>query len=246
MNPAELQEGRASVYFNTRMRREALTKVRSEISKVLTDIPELAWVSLNSRGVQQYIPPRYNLREGYGRFVLQYLQRYATRRAFEGEFFLCLYDGWREYSKPFDKPKFVPWQEVDPSRFRGFGSQGEPRFMHRYSDGIFPILPLPVLAFCRHKGDANTLLIPDPHFLRPDFQAFRKQVEMYDVAWEAKKGDVLFWRGTKHISAYPEQIEPHHREFITSDRWPFVDACYSTKIPISLQLQHKFLIDADG
>src|SRR5689334_11630033 len=145
--------------------------MRAEVSRILEEIPELAWVSVKPRGVQ-YIPPRFSLREYYSQPVLQYLERYATLRGFEGEFFLCLYDGWREYSKPYEKPIFVPWSEVDHSRFVGRGSEDEPRFVHLYSDGVFPTLPLPVLAFCRHKSDTSTLLIPDPHFLRPDFQEF--------------------------------------------------------------------------
>ena len=222
-----------------------LQSMRAEISAVLNSIPELAWVSIDARGVE-YISPRHHLEEENARPVLQYLERYAAVRGFEGEFFLCLYDGWREYSKPFDKPTFLPWNEVDHSRFTGLGSAGEPRFVHLHSDGIFPTLPLPVLAFCRHRGDVNTLLIPDPHFLAPDFQDFRRQVDLYDLDWEAKRADVLFWRGAKNVSTYPQQIELHHREFLTSTCLTFVDASYSRDVPISLQLQYKFLIDADG
>jgi hypothetical protein len=178
--------------------------------------------------------------------VLSYLSDYGGLRRFEGEYFLCLYDGWREYSSPSVNPIFVPWQDVDPDRYAGVGSEGEPRFAHRYADSIFPVLPLPVLAFCRHVGDRNTLLIPDVEFLFNRFKRLCKEVDQYDVEWNAKHGDTLFWRGNRHCTYYPGQSHLHPRDFITSQTAAFVDAAYTADTPLSDQLLHKYLIDADG
>ncbi|WP_263408899.1 glycosyl transferase family 90 [Terriglobus tenax] len=218
--------------------------MKADVSRILHTIPELAWVQVDAHGVE-YIPPRYNLCKARSRFVLKFLTQQGALKRLQGEFFVCLYDGWREYSTPFANPTFVPWSDVDPARFTGLGSMGEPRFMHLDSNGIFPVLPLPVLAFCRHRGDTNTLLIPDPHFLNTRFQNYRQQIDLHDLPWEAK-AEILFWRGRKHITNYPQQIDPHPREYITSGHWPFVDACYSKDIPISEQLGCKYILDADG
>jgi hypothetical protein len=217
----------------------------TEITQVLDAIPELGFVKVTTKEVF-YTPPQCNLLEWRSLPVLGYLKRYAQIRDFEGEFFLCLYDGWREYSKPFENPVFVPWKDVDPTRFTGLGSEGEPRFMHRVSDGIFPTMPLPVLTFCRHKGDKNALLIPDAQYLPCQFSDLVEQVKRHDLDWSDKKGDVLYWRGSPTVSSYPQQVDPHPREFITSSKSSFVDASYSTDTPIADQLGHKYLIDADG
>jgi hypothetical protein len=216
-----------------------------EIEGVLREIPELAWVSVHRTGVR-YVPPLLNRKLRYVGPVLRFLEQYALRRSFEGEFFLCLYDGWREYSMPYVEPRFANWNDVDKDRFRGRGAAGEPRFRHLDSNGVFPVLPLPVLAFCRHKGDLNTLLIPDPSFLTGEVLCFLERVTQFDVAWNLKTDRSLFWRGGKHISHYPEQATLHHREMITSSQDPRVDAAYSSTVPLASQLKHKYLIDADG
>jgi hypothetical protein len=219
--------------------------MNTEIARVLDAIPELGFVQVRAKEVY-YTPPQCNLLEWRSLSVLRYLKRYAQIREFEGDFFLCLYDGWREYSKPFDNPIFVAWKDLDPARFTGVGSEGEPRFMHRIPDGIFPIMPLPVLTFCRHKGDTNAALIPDAQYLSDQFADLLAQVTHYDMKWNQKKGDVLYWRGSPTVSSYPHQVDPHPREFITSSKLSFVDASYSTDTPIEVQLGHKYLIDADG
>ncbi len=219
--------------------------MRSDVAQILVAIPELAHVALRE-GAVTYTPPLRNLCEFRCRPVLSYLSRYSSLRGFGGEYFLCLYDGWREYSAPSVNPIFVPWREVDAARFAGVGSEGEPRFLHRYADGIFPVLPLPVLAFCRHVGDVNTLLIPDASYLNNQFKPLCDQVAEHDIDWDAKDGRTLFWRGRRRTAPYPGQVHPHPRDFITSQTAALVNASYSADTPVAQQLQHKYLIDADG
>jgi hypothetical protein len=219
--------------------------MKADISHILAEIPELSYVDITAKRVR-YIAPRQHLSETRSFPVLSYLRRVAECGRLAGEFFLCLYDGWREYSKPVENPVFVPWDSLDLGQFTGPGSKGEPRFIHSYSDDIFPVLPLPVLTFCRHKGDVNALLIPDPQYLRSQFGNYRKEVELHDIAWSSKSGSTLFWRGSRRKTSYQGQVEPHPREFITSRYSPFVDAHYSTHTPIAAQLAHKFLVDVDG
>jgi len=107
-------------------------------------------------------------------------------------------------------------------------------------------LPLQVLTFCRHRGDINALLIPDPQYLRTQFGNYCREVELHDVTWSSKDGSTLFWRGNRRKACYQKQIEPHPRDFITSQKWTFVDAHFSRNTPIAAQLTHKFLLDLDG
>jgi hypothetical protein len=216
----------------------------AEIRKVLMQIPELGLVSIR-HGTVEFTPPLFNLCMPLAGAVLSYLRTYSTVRGLSGDFFLCLYDGWREYSAQCASPVFVAWRDVDPSRYTGRGSAGEPRFMHVYEDGVFPVMPLPVLAFCRHHGDRNTFLLPDGEFLRNQFVGFTNQVAQSDKEWQAKSGTALYWRGSRLIVR--RFNEPTPRDFVTSIVDPRIDARYSNRdVPISEFLNHKYLLDLDG
>jgi hypothetical protein len=192
-----------------------------------------------------YVPPVYSVLQSRAAPVLAYLRTYSSVRSFRGEFFLCLYDGWREYSAPCTAPVFVPWREVDQSRYLGIGSTGEPRFLHQYQDGIFPELPLPVMTFCRHYGDRNAVLIPDCEFLTNQFFRFTAQVAGSDREWSEKDDTALFWRGTRRQVRAFGDLPP--RDFITSLNSPHVDACYSSaNVAVKEFLRHKYLLDIDG
>jgi len=95
---------------------------------------------------------------------------------FGGEFFVCLYDGWREYSEPIMPPadrQYVPWTSLPThvkASYLGPGNAKEPRFRHPSAlsqdpAAPYPNLPRKVLTYNRHKYDTNALLIPDSEFL---------------------------------------------------------------------------------
>jgi hypothetical protein len=89
----------------------------------------------------------------------------------DGEYFVCLYDGWREYSLyvPPSKRRAVPWRSLSKEQRRGFagrGVAGEPRFVHHPgAPAVYPTLCCPVLAYARHRGDDTVILLPDPEFV---------------------------------------------------------------------------------
>lgn len=215
-----------------------------DIAKLLVTIPELGHVSVRP-GQLTYTPPLINVLSRRALPALAYLKTYASVRAFEGDFFLCLYDGWREYSAPFSSPVFVPWIDVDQSRYLGIGSEGEPRFMHRYQDGVFPVMPLPVLAFNRHSGDTNTWLLPDPLFLTDQFNGITSQVAAHDVDWDVKDGSKLYWRGSRWRVKSFNEMPP--RDFVTSINDRRIDASFSRgEVSWNEYLRNKYLLDIDG
>lgn len=217
--------------------------ISPDIAGILFNIPELGFVSIRA-GRSIFLPPRYHVWIQRADPVLRYLAAYSSLRGFEGDFFLCLYDGWREYSAPCDNPTFVPWREVDQSRYVGLGSVREPRFIHRFDDGIFPVFPLPVLAFCRHRNDPNTMLIPDPEFLQDEFRDYTEKVAQYDIDWSRKDGSAMYWRGSYRSDR--SFSEPSPRHFVTSVGAQWIDARYASDVPISEALRHKYVLDVDG
>lgn len=228
------------------LRGQAISRdtMSNDIANILGMIPELAYVSIRAGSIS-YTPPLHNLFLSRVAPVLAYLRTYSSIRSFNGEFFLCLYDGWREYSAPFAAPVFVPWKDVEPSRYLGVGSAGEPRFFHQHQDGIFPELPLPVLTFCRHYGDRNAWLMPDAEFLANQFVQFTAQVAANDRDWGAKDGSALYWRGVRRNARSFD--EPSPRDFVTSFDSPQVNARYSAgEVSVGEFLKYKYLLDIDG
>ena len=214
-----------------------------EIGKILTTIQELAYVSIRN-GRITYTPPIHSVWERRAGPTLAYLKAYASVRAFAGDYFLCLYDGWREYSEPCASAVFVPWKDVDHSRYIGVGSEGEPRFMHRYQDRVFPVLPLPVLAFNRHRGDSTTWLLPDAEFLVDGFRDITSKVAARDIDWDAKDGSKIYWRGSRWPALSFDGPPP--RDFVTSLSDRRVDASFSRGEVSYEYLRHKYLLDIDG
>jgi hypothetical protein len=138
-----------------------MTILDPPVRDVLSRVVELGYVSLHKGTIVDWVPPRYNLWLSRLSPTLTYLSEYGRRhRDLDGEFFLCLYDGWREYSQPIisDHRQYVPWAKLDPVDFLGIGSAREPRFRHRHPDPtIYPELPRQVLTYNRHCGDRNAL-----------------------------------------------------------------------------------------
>ena len=77
-----------------------------EVRQVLAEVPELGFVTVRDGAVVQSARPEANLFSSrWDRWTptLRYLGDVARARPdFGGEFFVCLYDGWREYAEPVD------------------------------------------------------------------------------------------------------------------------------------------------
>lgn len=180
----------------------------AEATRTLRDIPELGMVVLRDSHITLRVPPSSNVytAERWGP-TLAAVERLcgpacasrfpATFRALgcgEGVFFVCLYDGWREYSRfvPPSRRVRVPWSSLDAAsraRYACRGSAGEPRFAHdRQRPEVYPELCCPVLAFGRHRGDASVVVLPDSHMLGSRcFEAMEREVLAADAAEEAKE-----------------------------------------------------------
>lgn len=228
-----------------------------EVQNVLDEIVELGFVTVRDGRVVA-TPPKYNLchfRWDRWTPTIKYLTDYAQQHDdFGGEFFVCLYDGWREYSSPSDgTPIFVPWSEVtDHFLYLSKGVAGEPRFRHAHTapKDVYPELPRKVITYNAHKDDRNAVVIPDAEFLESQYKPFTSQVETGDVPWD-KKVPVALWRGSKNITpgheyAYLGTCGLHPREYITHNAIALgLDASW-VHTPIHTQLRHKYLLDMDG
>lgn len=223
-----------------------------EVQEVLDDIVELGYVSIRDGKIDVATPPKNNLcHYRWDRWTptLQYLRDYATHHEdFGGDFFVCLYDGWREYSMPSYTKQYIPWSHVEKSRYLGHGRAGEPRFLHRDNSHKFPELPLKVLTYNAHVGDRNAIVIPDAEFIESQYAKFITDVKQHDMSWDAKQ-PIMFWRGSQNLTNGSEytylNIDCHPRHFITRQYITGVDASFASA-PIASFLKHKYLLDIDG
>lgn len=233
----------------------------SEVQQVLDEIVELGWVSIRDGKIVEKQPPKHNLchfRWDRWSPTLKYLEDYGLHHPdFGGDYFVCLYDGWREYSTWSEDPTFIPWKYcAEKERFYlGTGNAGEPRFRHHRETmaEIYPELPLRVITYNAHVSDRNALVIPDSEFLEKQFSSFRFDVATYDVSWDHKISKVL-WRGspnttTGHEYEYLGCKGMHPRTFLCTQRSNpnvrMIDASFD-RMPISHQLNFKYLLDVDG
>jgi hypothetical protein len=231
-----------------------------DVLHVLSSIRELGFVSVQVGRVSAVpplgpmpLPLKYRWL-----YTLQYISDYASHhRNWSGEFFVCIYDGWREYSHPVDENdrQYVPWKHVDHKKFVGVGSFGEPRFRHRHEDiTIYPELPRKILCYCRHTGDQNALLIPDCEFIGTGFASFLRQVKESDTPWEQKAGKVV-WRGSPfpvtHALGVGNNLgglHPRAAAVALSAKPEFsavLDASFDTT-SIAQMLRYKYQLDLDG
>lgn len=190
--------------------------------------------------------------------TLEYIEDYASfHEGWEGEFFVCIYDGWREYSRAVDENLriYAPWREVDRSRFLGPGAYGEPRFRHRHEDSaIYPELPRPVLTYNRHVGDRNALLIPDIEYITTGFEPFLADVRDFDIAWREKASKVI-WRGARFPADHarseldgPGTVHIRHAAVALSaaaGTGSILDASFE-RTSIADMLTCKYQLDLDG
>lgn len=225
-----------------------MTILDPPVRDVLSSVVELGYVSLRKGTIVDLVPPRFNLGLSRLSTTLTYLSEYGRRhREWDGEFFLCLYDGWREYSRPIEEGRrqYVPWAELDPANFLGIGNDREPRFRHRHPDPtIYPVLPRQVLTYNRHYGDRNALLLPDPEFLRTGFEGYLHDVITGDRLWGEKISKAL-WRGSRNIGDVTHPREQAVELSKKSEYTAVLDASYE-RAPISWMLKYKYLLDIDG
>lgn len=215
--------------------------MKQETATVLQEIKELAHVTVEN-GEVGYVPPAYYANVYDPSHVLKYLKAYSSvHKDFNGEYYLCLYDGWREYSCFSPNPHFVAWNDCNKTEYLGVGSLMEPRFRHTRATHTYPELNLPVLAFNRHKGDRNTWLIPDVNFLWNQHAPYIEQVDAHDIAY-ADKLDKAVWRGSRNTH---NACGAHPRDIAVSMSGGVLDASYA-RATLAEQLRYKVILDVDG
>jgi hypothetical protein len=195
---------------------ESVDLIGDEVATVLLEIVELGYVSISDGLVLDYVKPVFNLLaietrddERWTRMI-DYLSQYAnTHKNFTGRFFLCLYDGWREYSEPV-KPQqrqYVQWlsipYDIRTSFYIGKGHQGEPRFLHKHPTrpDIYPVLPLKVMTFNRHHDDQGAVLLPDSFFWRDQHGKLPSEVREADkkLSWYQRR-PMITWHGSLNLN----------------------------------------------
>jgi hypothetical protein len=181
----------------------------------------------------------------------------------DGEYFVCLFDGWREWSRyvPPSGRKVVRWEEIaDRSRFRGSGAAGEPRFVHDPTrPELYPKLCRPVLGYARHRGDADVILLPDPEFVTTrGYEAARNEAEAVSSATpqpSARLGQEtpLYWRGSPNTDplTFGHASPPARVAVVDSSCRPSLDAQFvphgGPRVPIRTQiLASPLQLDLDG
>lgn len=187
----------------------------SDINGILSLIVELGYVQFAAGTIAQAIKPQFNVYVTPEESVyldrwnstIQYLHDYARYHpSFTGDYFLCLYDGWREMLEGVDESQrvYTDWYSYSSSEqhnsFSGVGTIGEPRFYSHLEPQIYVNLPLPVLAYSRHINDSNVLLIPDHEFLETEFKPQVRSVISGDIPWYEKQTQIM-WRGAAHVNA---------------------------------------------
>eukprot|EP01038_Epipyxis_sp_PR26KG_P013640 gene13640-18303_t len=194
-------------------------------SSILNDIRELGYVSFQNGMLQTVIKPIENEFSQYKadlsaednigldrwNSTIRFLKDYSSFHPMNNsEYFLCLYDGWREYSA-YVKPNeriYTPWlsfeKEDRMKYFIGKGVEGESRFMHNHpNEMIYPTLPIPILAYNRHIDDFNVFLIPDAIYLNSQYyEPLKRYIDNYDTVPFENKHPTIFWRGSSRQTGY--------------------------------------------
>lgn len=226
---------------------------------LLRAIPELGLVEIGPDGSLARLVPPLSTVPGLlplrWKVTLDYIAGPAALPP--GEYLVCVYDGWREYSAFVPEAagrRYVPFTPAMVARYAGRGSAGEPRFMHDpAAPEMYPVLPAPVIAYSRHVADRAALLIPDAEFLADMHLPSLHQVAAADVPFASKPGRKVYWRGSAHNHARPGGQPPRAELMATAARLPAVrravDAQYtdaSCRVAIADQLKNRYLLDLDG
>lgn len=186
----------------------------ASVQGILNQIVELGFVSFHEGQLKHSIRPIFDTNEMKHVFysdrwntTIRYLEDYGVYHpGFQGDFFISLYDGWREMISPSDSVEdrlYIPWdsftKEEKSEYFVGKGTLDEPRFVSSLPSHIYATLPLPVITFNRHINDRNALLIPDYEFLEAEFHEHSHEVGSSDVDWMDKLQQIM-WRGSYHVN----------------------------------------------
>ena len=232
-----------------------------EVQDVLENIAELGYVSVQNGIIIELVPPKNNLfHHRWDRWTptINYIRDYTKHHnRWSDEYFICLYDGWREMSAYVDEHsrKYMPWSDVERAKFAGVGLANEPRFCHRHEDTtIYPELPRKVLAYNRHLNDRNVLLIPDYEFVATGFAFHLQEVKNGDIPWEHKASKVI-WRGSRLALGsavfYDLEVDSKRQRDVAvsfsakPEYRDVLDASYN-QTPIPWMLKYKYLLDIDG
>lgn len=228
-----------------------------EYIQELNDIKELGYINIRDGKILNSILPQSNIYIKDFDLVKLYLTDYCKYNDnFGGEFYVCLYDGWREYTEYCENEYriYKKWNELDnKNMYLNIGSLGEPRFMNNNDNyNIYPELSLPVLTYCRHLNDRNSLLIPDREFLENNFRDYTDQVLKYDINWE-NKVDKFIWRGSPNVNngnlKYNHNNIVKHQRLMSNDISCMYNDIYTSsfeKTSIEEMLNYKYLVDIDG
>jgi hypothetical protein len=243
-------------------------RLPEDVAATLQEIVELGFVRVVSGSVVLALSPLASVYEDRMISTVKYLREYVQHHPeFVGEFFVCVYDGWREYGDPEIDPskrRYVPWSSMlamDKRQFLGQGSCGEPRFIHHHPDRtLYPVLCRPVLAYCRQIGDPSVLLIPDSEFIETEFKSFADKVRAFKGTHEQMR-QKLYWRGSRNVNAgysYVAMPPVHQRnllvnlasqpELMVAPHVKFTDICDASfeRTEISDQLLYRYQLDVDG
>jgi len=222
---------------------------------ILSQIVELGFIRFSNGIITECIPPKVNLyytKHDRWTSTIGYIKRQgAEGNMVDGGYFVCVFDGWREYSTYVDPlaRRYVSWMDMsatEQAKFIGVGSAGEPRFRHLHEDAaLYPVLPHPIIAYNRHIGDYNVQLIPDAEFITTRFAKFVDQVRIGDSPYEDKVGCVI-WRGGGNIAMGSSYFDKHPRLVVIDEgRRAGIDASFMNT-SISWMLGHKYILDIDG
>lgn len=248
-----------------------------DVGSILNIIQELGLISIYNQTLTQIIAPQFNVytadlhphyKEDRWNITIQYMKDYARYHPeFQGSYFMCLYDGWREMIDPADVEErvYTNWfsytEQQQQEYFIGKGTINEPRFRSNLNRTQYINLPLQVIAFNRHIGDKNVLLIPDSEFLKTEFTYYKREVISGDISYALKKSQ-MFWRGSQHVNdgytyvgegfeynlSLAGRSKIHPRELVVnlSSKSPeLLNASYE-RISVEDILKSKYLLDIDG
>ena len=225
------------------------SEVDYETYTILQEIVELGYINVQNNRITQFQKPLDNvfsngtlISSDYFRWnsTLKYINDYIYYNDdFDGEYYVCLYDGFREgNSWCTEKDRvYVQWSSLtkeEKQRFIGQGSLGEPRF--KQPEGkVYPLFNHKVLTYCRHINDEACLLIPDVEFIHTQFKQFTDQVDEYDIPFDEKTKE-CFWRGSSNDACCLRN------DAVNSS---YCNASF-TGCSLKDQLKYAYLLDMDG
>lgn len=234
-----------------------------EVVDTLRDIVELGALSITDGRIVAEQTPADNLyTENHWRPTCKAARWLSERGKLpDGEYFVCLYDGWRECSRyvPPLRRRYVDWGSLRASgvsRFMGRGVSGEPRFAHDPADhGLYPVLCRKVLAYARHRGDPTVVLLPDAEFVYSigylPFVSATERTLLPEPSARLTPATPLYWRGSRNTDvAVMGAHRPGMRQAVVGSGARGLDVAFTSetsRVTIEEQLRASPLqLDLDG